>query len=161
MIPDAECLKIVHEILSQLDLGDFRIKVWQRVNDGSSGDGRGLCLKEQHLLSLGQRQTHPGRHVRSVWRSRRQVPHHLLHSGQTGQGRITEAGRSSIRLNYTSSPLVWWQCSCDTHSSGSIRSAGATVDWFKQLLGTKNLKSYWHFNLLLKASELKIIKHME
>lgn len=27
MIPDAECLKIVHEILSQLDLGDFRIKV--------------------------------------------------------------------------------------------------------------------------------------
>lgn len=30
MIPDAECLKIVHEILSQLDLGDFRIKVWLR-----------------------------------------------------------------------------------------------------------------------------------
>lgn len=27
MIPDAECLKIVYEILSQLDLGDFRIKV--------------------------------------------------------------------------------------------------------------------------------------
>lgn len=27
MIPDAECLKIVHEILSELDLGDFRIKV--------------------------------------------------------------------------------------------------------------------------------------
>ena len=29
MIPDAECLKIVHEILSELDLGDFRIKVCQ------------------------------------------------------------------------------------------------------------------------------------
>lgn len=27
MIPDAECLRIVHEILSELDLGDFRIKV--------------------------------------------------------------------------------------------------------------------------------------
>lgn len=27
MIPDAECLKIVHEILSELDIGDFRIKV--------------------------------------------------------------------------------------------------------------------------------------
>lgn len=27
MIPDAECLKIVHDILSELDLGDFRIKV--------------------------------------------------------------------------------------------------------------------------------------
>lgn len=27
MIPDAECLKIVHEILSELDLGDFQIKV--------------------------------------------------------------------------------------------------------------------------------------
>lgn len=27
MIPDAECLKIVYEILSELDLGDFRIKV--------------------------------------------------------------------------------------------------------------------------------------
>lgn len=27
MIPDAECLKIVYEILSQLDLGDFCIKV--------------------------------------------------------------------------------------------------------------------------------------
>uniref|UniRef100_A0A3Q2C890 histidine--tRNA ligase n=1 Tax=Cyprinodon variegatus TaxID=28743 RepID=A0A3Q2C890_CYPVA len=27
MIPDAECLKIVHEILSELELGDFRIKV--------------------------------------------------------------------------------------------------------------------------------------
>lgn len=27
MIPDAECLKIVHEILSELDLGEFRIKV--------------------------------------------------------------------------------------------------------------------------------------
>jgi histidyl-tRNA synthetase len=30
MIPDAECLKIVHEILSELELGDFRIKVGQR-----------------------------------------------------------------------------------------------------------------------------------
>ncbi|XP_016098509.1 histidine--tRNA ligase, cytoplasmic-like [Sinocyclocheilus grahami] len=27
MIPDAECLKIVYEILNELDLGDFRIKV--------------------------------------------------------------------------------------------------------------------------------------
>lgn len=27
MIPDAECLKIVYEILSELELGDFRIKV--------------------------------------------------------------------------------------------------------------------------------------
>lgn len=27
MIPDAECLKIIHEILTELDLGDFRIKV--------------------------------------------------------------------------------------------------------------------------------------
>ena len=27
MIPDAECLKIVHEILSDLQLGDFLIKV--------------------------------------------------------------------------------------------------------------------------------------
>lgn len=27
MIPDAECLKIVHEILSALELGDFLIKV--------------------------------------------------------------------------------------------------------------------------------------
>ncbi|XP_070769039.1 histidine--tRNA ligase isoform X7 [Enoplosus armatus] len=35
MIPDAECLKIVHEILSALDLGDFRIKVNdRRILDG-------------------------------------------------------------------------------------------------------------------------------
>ncbi|XP_067104373.1 histidine--tRNA ligase isoform X1 [Osmerus mordax] len=35
MIPDAECLKIVHEILSELDLGDFRIKVNdRRILDG-------------------------------------------------------------------------------------------------------------------------------
>lgn len=27
MIPDAECLRIVHEILTELDLGDFHIKV--------------------------------------------------------------------------------------------------------------------------------------
>lgn len=27
MIPDAECLKIVHEILSELQIGDFLIKV--------------------------------------------------------------------------------------------------------------------------------------
>ncbi|CAF92276.1 unnamed protein product, partial [Tetraodon nigroviridis] len=35
MIPDAECLKIVHEILSELDIGDFRIKVNdRRILDG-------------------------------------------------------------------------------------------------------------------------------
>ncbi|XP_063068178.1 histidine--tRNA ligase-like isoform X1 [Engraulis encrasicolus] len=35
MIPDAECLKIVHEILSALDIGDFRIKVNdRRILDG-------------------------------------------------------------------------------------------------------------------------------
>ncbi|XP_075942899.1 histidine--tRNA ligase isoform X1 [Anarhichas minor] len=35
MIPDAECLKIVYEILSGLDLGDFRIKVNdRRILDG-------------------------------------------------------------------------------------------------------------------------------
>ncbi|XP_075712390.1 histidine--tRNA ligase, cytoplasmic-like isoform X2 [Rhinoderma darwinii] len=35
MIPDAECLKIVHEILSGLELGDFRIKVNdRRILDG-------------------------------------------------------------------------------------------------------------------------------
>ncbi|KAA0709674.1 Histidine--tRNA ligase, cytoplasmic [Triplophysa tibetana] len=35
MIPDAECLKIVYEILSELDLGDFRIKVNdRRILDG-------------------------------------------------------------------------------------------------------------------------------
>ncbi|XP_076005340.1 histidine--tRNA ligase isoform X2 [Genypterus blacodes] len=35
MIPDAECLKIVHEILSELDLGDFHIKVNdRRILDG-------------------------------------------------------------------------------------------------------------------------------
>ena len=27
MIPDAECVKIVYEILEQLAIGDFRIKV--------------------------------------------------------------------------------------------------------------------------------------
>ncbi|KAM8910839.1 histidine--tRNA ligase isoform 1-T1 [Spinachia spinachia] len=35
MIPDAECLKIVHDILSELDLGDFQIKVNdRRILDG-------------------------------------------------------------------------------------------------------------------------------
>ncbi|CAL8358446.1 unnamed protein product [Merluccius merluccius] len=35
MIPDAECLRIVHEILSELDLGDFLIKVNdRRILDG-------------------------------------------------------------------------------------------------------------------------------
>ncbi|XP_061581906.1 histidine--tRNA ligase isoform X3 [Cololabis saira] len=35
MIPDAECLKLVHEILSGLELGDFRIKVNdRRILDG-------------------------------------------------------------------------------------------------------------------------------
>jgi histidyl-tRNA synthetase len=28
MIPDAECVKIVAEILTNLKLGDFTIKVW-------------------------------------------------------------------------------------------------------------------------------------
>lgn len=32
MIPDAECLKIVHEILSELDIGDFRIKVFHIIS---------------------------------------------------------------------------------------------------------------------------------
>lgn len=31
MIPDAECLKIAHEILSELDIGDFRIKVFFHI----------------------------------------------------------------------------------------------------------------------------------
>lgn len=35
MIPDAECLKIVHEILSELDLGDFRIKVFHILSVAS------------------------------------------------------------------------------------------------------------------------------
>ncbi|KAF3837772.1 hypothetical protein F7725_009540 [Dissostichus mawsoni] len=35
MIPDAECLKIVYETLSELDIGDFRIKVNdRRILDG-------------------------------------------------------------------------------------------------------------------------------
>ncbi|KAF7702365.1 histidine--tRNA ligase-like isoform X2 [Silurus meridionalis] len=35
MMPDAECLRIVYEILSELDLGDFRIKVNdRRILDG-------------------------------------------------------------------------------------------------------------------------------
>ncbi|KAI1902587.1 hypothetical protein AGOR_G00017430 [Albula goreensis] len=35
MIPDAECVKIVYEILSKLELGDFRIKVNdRRILDG-------------------------------------------------------------------------------------------------------------------------------
>lgn len=49
MIPDAECLKIVHEILSQLDLGEFRIKVWLRWDDG--GGGRGLPLRALCVVS--------------------------------------------------------------------------------------------------------------
>ncbi|KAI5626782.1 histidine--tRNA ligase, cytoplasmic isoform 2 [Silurus asotus] len=37
MIPDAECLRIVYEILRELDLGDFRIKVNdRRILDGMS-----------------------------------------------------------------------------------------------------------------------------
>lgn len=32
MIPDAECLKIVHEILSELELGEFSIKVLYPVH---------------------------------------------------------------------------------------------------------------------------------
>lgn len=31
MIPDAECLKIVHEILSELELGEFSIKVFYQI----------------------------------------------------------------------------------------------------------------------------------
>ncbi|XP_033877774.3 histidine--tRNA ligase isoform X1 [Acipenser ruthenus] len=35
MIPDAECIKVVHEILAELQLGDFRIKVNdRRILDG-------------------------------------------------------------------------------------------------------------------------------
>ncbi|MGH0116636.1 UNVERIFIED_CONTAM: hypothetical protein FKN15_012231 [Acipenser sinensis] len=35
MIPDAECIKVVHEILTELQLGDFRIKVNdRRILDG-------------------------------------------------------------------------------------------------------------------------------
>ncbi|KAM9226840.1 histidine--tRNA ligase, cytoplasmic isoform 2-T2 [Leptosomus discolor] len=39
MIPDAECLKIVHEILSDLQLGDFLVKVpWEEVRSEMVGE---------------------------------------------------------------------------------------------------------------------------
>ncbi|XP_074771936.1 histidine--tRNA ligase, cytoplasmic isoform X3 [Athene noctua] len=39
MIPDAECLKIVHEILSDLQLGDFLIKMpWEEVRSEMVGE---------------------------------------------------------------------------------------------------------------------------
>lgn len=44
MIPDAECLKIVHEILSALELGDFRIKVQRLGLDESSGHHLGVTF---------------------------------------------------------------------------------------------------------------------
>uniref|UniRef100_A0A8D2PCQ8 Class II Histidinyl-tRNA synthetase (HisRS)-like catalytic core domain-containing protein n=1 Tax=Zosterops lateralis melanops TaxID=1220523 RepID=A0A8D2PCQ8_ZOSLA len=51
MIPDAECLKIVHEILSDLQLGDFVIKV--RL-DGFSVEQVHTCLL--HCGQAGQGQ---------------------------------------------------------------------------------------------------------
>lgn len=35
MIPDAECVKIVAEILSELNLGNFVVKVGSYSDDGS------------------------------------------------------------------------------------------------------------------------------
>ncbi|KAJ8015641.1 hypothetical protein DPEC_G00028220 [Dallia pectoralis] len=52
MIPDAECLKIVHEILSELELGDFRIKVNDRLDKldkMSWEDVRSEMVKEKGL----------------------------------------------------------------------------------------------------------------
>lgn len=54
MIPDAECLKIVHEILSQLDLGEFRIKVchmdWAECLEAQTTLSR--CHLCNHVLHL-------------------------------------------------------------------------------------------------------------
>lgn len=52
MIPDAECLKIVHEILSELDLGDFRIKVCHihlLTFSDETGSGCPLCKHVLHF----------------------------------------------------------------------------------------------------------------
>ena len=55
MIPDAECLKIVHEILSDLQLGDFVIKVrpggFLCATVGSSGHCS-CGFTQQHLFPL-------------------------------------------------------------------------------------------------------------
>lgn len=49
MIPDAECLKIVYEILSELDLGDFRIKVCF-IGSVTVRDKKKLCHVCNHVF---------------------------------------------------------------------------------------------------------------
>ena len=53
MIPDAECLKIVHEILSDLKLGDFLVKVRLGGFLCAVGGSSGHCycgFTQQHLF---------------------------------------------------------------------------------------------------------------
>ncbi|MEE6478720.1 hypothetical protein FKM82_011974 [Ascaphus truei] len=50
MIPDAECLKIVHEILSELQLGEFLIKTpWEDVKNEMVGE-KGLAPEAADLI---------------------------------------------------------------------------------------------------------------
>uniref|UniRef100_A0A674JZ63 Class II Histidinyl-tRNA synthetase (HisRS)-like catalytic core domain-containing protein n=1 Tax=Terrapene triunguis TaxID=2587831 RepID=A0A674JZ63_9SAUR len=51
MIPDAECLKIVHEILSGLQIGDFLIKVKPEPG-ASAGFSRRCCEVKSILLAF-------------------------------------------------------------------------------------------------------------
>uniref|UniRef100_A0A8C4NB95 histidine--tRNA ligase n=1 Tax=Eptatretus burgeri TaxID=7764 RepID=A0A8C4NB95_EPTBU len=51
MIPDAECLKIVHEILTGLQLGDFLIKLpWEAVREELVGE-KGLTLEMANSIA--------------------------------------------------------------------------------------------------------------
>jgi histidyl-tRNA synthetase len=71
MIPDAECVKIVAEILTDLELGDFVVKV--------SDIQTAFCSVGYHdLLQIGQSQTVVRWNICRLWCSSSQIPTCLL-----------------------------------------------------------------------------------
>lgn len=129
MIPDAECLKIVHEILSQLDLGDFRIKVWLRVEDRHGACGRGLRLR---VLSVSSSRSTTD----ASWTGCSQCVASQTTSSAPSAPQWTSWTRwshSPVRLNHTRVDWhhraeCWSAWSSDHHwSHGFIRATGFTA----------------------------------
>ncbi|KPP73124.1 histidyl-tRNA synthetase, cytoplasmic-like [Scleropages formosus] len=104
MIPDAECLKIVHEILSELDLGDFRIKVNdRRILDGMfevcgvpDDKFRTICSTVDKLDKVLWLYTHMHAHTRG-----KDMAEKLLQDPKLSQSKQACAGLADMKLLFS------------------------------------------------------------
>ena len=100
MVPDAECVKIVTEVLDALNLGNYLVKVRPAVPAAVHAEPRPCVTLPQSALTYichrcllpraGQQQEAAGRHFRRLRRARGQLPHHLLRRRQARQGDVGE-----------------------------------------------------------------------